>query len=151
MTGPVMRSTAITGPATHSSTSDANYPSTPAASYPSNPATSYHSTAPTPAATLAASYASAQASTPASTPASTAAATHGDYVSGEQYRYALTNFVRTFYPKYIITFPLISLLISHMDSNSDPNSLRPSHIRKSRNSGPSSKSRSGRSHGSKHA
>lgn len=98
MTGPVMRTTVITGPATHSSTSDANYASTPAASYPS--------TAPTPAATLAASYASAQASTPASTPSSAAAA--GDYVSGEQYRYALTNFVRTFYPKYIITFPLIS-------------------------------------------
>jgi hypothetical protein len=123
----------VTGPATHAPT----------------PAASYASTASTPAAAIAASYTSTQASTPASAPASTAAAAHtGDYVSGEQYRYALTNFVRI----SIISLhfhPLTGHPIPHMDLDSD--SLRPSRIRRSRNSGPSSKSRSDRSHGSKHA
>ena len=173
MTGPAMRSTPATGPPTSTHASDGNYGSaptanygsapasygsTPAASYASNPAASYGSTptasyattASTPAAALAASYASTHASTPSSTSASSAAASHtGDYVSGEQYRYALTNFVRTHLSKISLHFPLTGLPIPHMGSDSD--SRRPSHIRRSRNSGPSSKSRSGRSHGSKHA
>jgi hypothetical protein len=135
MTGPTMRSTPVTGPATstsnHPPTSAASYastasiyPSTPAASYastastyPSTPATSYASTAPTypstpatsyasPASTPAASYAPTQASPPASTPSSTAAAAQtGDYVSAEQHRYVLTNFVRTSIQKYPFTIP----------------------------------------------
>ena len=67
-----------------------------------------------------------------------------DHVSAEQYRYALTNFVRTFIQHIIL---LTDLLIPHMDSLI----IRPSHIRRSKNSGLNSKSRSGRSHGSKHA
>lgn len=76
---------------------------------------------------------------PISTPNSAIATEH---VSVEQYRYALTNFVRTYHRD--IT-PLTLPLIPHMDS------LRLSRIRKSRNSGGSSRSRSGRSHGYKHA
>ena len=79
----------------------------------SNPTTSYAPTTSTPAAAFAASYtqdyASTQASTTTSAPSSSsssAAATHtGDYVSGEQYRYALTNFVRTNIQSQNITFP----------------------------------------------
>ncbi|KAI0277297.1 hypothetical protein BGY98DRAFT_631609 [Russula aff. rugulosa BPL654] len=96
MTGPAMRSAPVTGPAT---SSDGNYVSAPGASYAAaRPVVNYTSTASTPAATYAATYASAQASTRASVPTSTstaAAATHthtNDFVSGEQYRYALTNF-----------------------------------------------------------
>ena len=59
----------------------------------------------------------------ASAPASIAAAAHtGDYVSGECYRYALTNFVRTSI-QTIITFPLTGHPIPHMDSKSDSDSL----------------------------
>ena len=65
-----------------------------------------------------------------------------DHVSGEQYRYALTNFVRTSVKDVV---PLTAHLIPHMDS------LRPSLIKRSRNSGHSSRSRSGRSHGCRHA
>jgi hypothetical protein len=106
-------------PATsYASTPATSYASTPATSYASTPAASYASTASTPAATLAASYASTQASTPASTPSSTAAASNtGDYVSGEQYRYALTNFVRKCNQKYHLTLPLTLLPIPHMDSD----------------------------------
>jgi hypothetical protein len=66
---------------------------------------------PTPAASYAANYASPEAST-ASTPASTPAASYtGDYISGEQYRYALTNFVRTSIQNISFTFPLTFLPI----------------------------------------
>ena len=161
MTGPAVRSTPATGPATstdgnYASSPTASYASNPVTTYASNPATSYastpatsYATASTPAASYAANYASSQASAPASAPVSTAAAT-GDYVSGEQYRYALTNFVRTSIKNPItITFPLTRPPIPHMDLDLD--SLRLSHIRRSRNSGPSSKSRSGKLHGSRHA
>src|SRR6266849_736753 len=138
MTGPAMRSTPVTGPG---SASDTSYVSTPAASYASTastPATSYAPSPSTPAASYAASYASPHASTPAGA----GAVLHtDDYVSGEQYRYALTNFVRTSIKEI---YPLTFLPIPHVDAYSY--SLRPSHIRRSRNSGPSSKSRIGRSH-----
>ena len=92
-------------------------------------------------ATIAASYSSTH-------PASTATAAHiGDYFSEEQYRYALTNFVRTSI-QYHYIFPLTSLPIPHVDWGSG--SLRLSHIRRSRNRGLCLKNRSGRSHGSKH-
>jgi hypothetical protein len=167
MTGPAMRSAPVTGPAT--SSSDGNYVLTPAASYASTPAstshaatnyastpaTSYASTAPTPAASYAANYASTQASTPASPPAGAAGVAHaGDYVSGEQYRYALTNFVRTnIYHQnhHHISADSNWPSDSPFGSGLARDSLRPLHTRKSRNSGPSSKSRSGKSHGSKHA
>jgi hypothetical protein len=76
----------------------------------SNPTASYAPTTSTPAAAFAASYTQGytptQTSTPASAPAPAHTAAHtSDYVSGEQYRYALTNFVRTSIPpKKNITF-----------------------------------------------
>jgi hypothetical protein len=113
----------VTGPAT---SSDGNYVSAPGASYAAaRPVVNYTSTASTPAATYAATYASAQASTRASVPTSTstaAAATHthtNDFVSGEQYRYALTNFVRTnIYPKGSLHFHSLALRFPHVDSDS---------------------------------
>ena len=82
----------MTGPG-----SDTSYVSNPAPSYVSN-TPSYDPTASSPAANYAANYVSPQASPPAG-----AAAPHpDDYVSGEQYRYALTNFVRTSVQNHII-------------------------------------------------
>jgi hypothetical protein len=149
MTGPAMRSTPVTGPAT--------------SPHASSPTASYAPTTSTPAAAFAASYSqghtSTQASTTSSAPASTAAAAAaaahtGDYVSGEQYRYALTNFVRTPIQKYPHFHPPTdwpTFRFSPYGPGFGFGYDRPSRIRRSRNSGPSSKNRSGRSRGSRHA
>lgn len=60
-----------------------------------------------------------------------------DSVSGEQYRYALTNFVRA--------FPCYNYLVA--DAPDTPISVRPSPIKRSRSSEGSSRSKNGRSHG----